>query len=114
MQKNVGKHIKSLNLGYLEQLKEMEIDVYNMQGTLLDNHTIKLVDKDGKEITKTAMYFCIAVGGRPRYLNLPNIKELAITSDDIFWLKKSPGKTLVVGASYVALECAGFLTNFGL
>lgn len=28
-------------------------------------------------------------------------------------MKKSPGKTLVVGASYIALECAGFLTAFG-
>lgn len=27
--------------------------------------------------------------------------------------KKAPGKTLVIGASYVALECAGFLTAFG-
>jgi thioredoxin reductase (NADPH) len=26
---------------------------------------------------------------------------------------KPPGKTLVVGASYVALECAGFLTSLG-
>jgi thioredoxin reductase (NADPH) len=31
----------------------------------------------------------------------------------MFSLKKAPGKTLVVGASYVALECAGFLTAFG-
>ena len=31
----------------------------------------------------------------------------------MFWLDKSPGKTLVVGASYVALECAGFLTKMG-
>ncbi len=30
-----------------------------------------------------------------------------MTSDDIFSLKAPPGKTLVVGASYVALECAG-------
>tara|TARA_B110000285_G_C14958138_1_gene530248 strand:+ start:680 stop:862 length:183 start_codon:yes stop_codon:yes gene_type:complete len=28
-------------------------------------------------------------------------------------LKKAPGKTLVVGASYVALECAGFLAAYG-
>lgn len=33
--------------------------------------------------------------------------ELAMTSDDIFALKTPPGKTLIVGASYVALECAG-------
>jgi thioredoxin reductase (NADPH) len=39
--------------------------------------------------------------------------EHCITSDDLFWLSKSPGKTLVVGASYVALECAGFLTAIG-
>lgn len=28
-------------------------------------------------------------------------------------MKKAPGKTLVVGASYIALECAGFLTGLG-
>lgn len=27
--------------------------------------------------------------------------------------KTAPGKTLVVGASYVALECAGFLKGLG-
>ena len=31
----------------------------------------------------------------------------------MFSLKKAPGKTLVVGASYVALECAGFLSALG-
>jgi pyruvate/2-oxoglutarate dehydrogenase complex dihydrolipoamide dehydrogenase (E3) component len=38
--------------------------------------------------------------------------ELAITSDDLFWLKAAPGpRVLVVGASYIALECAGFLSE---
>ena len=37
----------------------------------------------------------------------------AITSDDIFALAKPPGRTLVIGASYVALECAGFLSGLG-
>ena len=31
----------------------------------------------------------------------------------MFRLKKEPGKTLIVGASYIALECAGFLNSFG-
>ena len=35
-------------------------------------------------------------------------------SDDLFKLPYCPGKTLVVGASYVALECAGFLAGIGL
>lgn len=28
-------------------------------------------------------------------------------------MRKPPGKTLVVGGSYVALECAGFLNGLG-
>lgn len=28
-------------------------------------------------------------------------------------MQRPPGKTLVVGASYIALECAGFLAAFG-
>lgn len=35
-------------------------------------------------------------------------------SDDLFSLSYCPGKTLVVGASYVALECGGFLAGLGL
>jgi thioredoxin reductase (NADPH) len=29
-------------------------------------------------------------------------------------MKQVPGKTLIIGASYIALECGGFLTGFGL
>jgi len=35
------------------------------------------------------------------------------TSDDIFSMAKAPGKTLMVDAAYIALECAGFLTALG-
>lgn len=61
----------------------------------------------------TAKNIIIAVGGRPSYPGVPGDKEFGITSDDVFSLQKAPGKTLVVGASYVALECAGFLTALG-
>eukprot|EP00349_Pseudokeronopsis_sp_Brazil_P007286 CAMPEP_0202955948 /NCGR_PEP_ID=MMETSP1396-20130829/472_1 /ASSEMBLY_ACC=CAM_ASM_000872 /TAXON_ID= /ORGANISM="Pseudokeronopsis sp., Strain Brazil" /LENGTH=438 /DNA_ID=CAMNT_0049672729 /DNA_START=24 /DNA_END=1343 /DNA_ORIENTATION=+ len=61
----------------------------------------------------TADKIVIAVGGRPQYPGIPGDKEFGITSDDVFYLKKAPGKTLVVGASYVALECAGFLNALG-
>lgn len=36
-----------------------------------------------------------------------------IFSDDLFSLPYAPGKTLVIGASYVSLECAGFLAALG-
>uniref|UniRef100_A0A8C6Y2J9 Thioredoxin reductase 1, cytoplasmic n=1 Tax=Naja naja TaxID=35670 RepID=A0A8C6Y2J9_NAJNA len=68
----------------------------------------------GVEKIYTAERFLIATGERPRYLNIPGDKEYCITSDDLFSLPYCPGKTLVVGASYVALECAGFLAGLGL
>lgn len=46
--------------------------------------------------------------------DVPGAKEHALTSDDLFSLRTSPGKTLVVGASYIALECAGFMRELGL
>jgi len=61
----------------------------------------------------TAKTIVIAIGTRPSYGDVKGAEEFAITSDDLFWLNESPGKTLVVGASYVALECAGFLKNLG-
>lgn len=53
------------------------------------------------------------MGGRPLYPEIPGDREFGITSDDIFSLKKAPGKTLVVGASYISLECSGFLNALG-
>lgn len=43
-----------------------------------------------------------------------NACALTSCSDDLFYLPYCPGKTLVVGASYVALECGGFLAGLGL
>jgi thioredoxin reductase (NADPH) len=54
----------------------------------------------------------IAVGGRPNKLGCPG-DELAISSDDLFMLDHPPKKTLLVGASFIALECAGFLHHLG-
>jgi len=62
----------------------------------------------------TARNFIVAVGGRPKYPEIPGAKEFGITSDDLFSLPYCPGKTLLVGASYIALECAGFLRGVGL
>ncbi|XP_056145374.1 thioredoxin reductase 2, tandem duplicate 2 [Lampris incognitus] len=111
----VQNHVRSLNWGHRVQLQDKKVKYLNIRGSLLDEHTIKGLTKAGKEMILTAKNIVIATGGRPKYpTNIPGAVEHGITSDDIFWLKESPGKTLVVGASYVALECAGFLTGIGL
>ena len=111
---NINNHIRSINFGYKSDLRKRGIKFYEKFATFVDPHTVQLTNKKGKaDETVTAKYFVVAVGGRPTYPDIPGAKEYGITSDDIFWLKDNPGKTLVVGASYVALECAGFLHGFG-
>mmetsp|Transcript_45129 Transcript_45129/g.51842 ORF Transcript_45129/g.51842 Transcript_45129/m.51842 type:complete len:508 (+) Transcript_45129:230-1753(+) len=113
MVKNVQTYIKKLNWGYKTQLRSKKVDYLNLLGHMVDAHTIKGSDpKKGIEKTLTAEKIVVAVGGRPHALNCPG-GELSISSDDIFAKKTAPGKTLVVGASYIALECAGFLAALG-
>jgi pyruvate/2-oxoglutarate dehydrogenase complex dihydrolipoamide dehydrogenase (E3) component len=80
-------------------------------------HEISFVtDAQPQEIQQlTADRVVLAVGGRPSVpSSIPGALELAITSDDLFSLKTAPKRTLVIGASYVALECAGFLAQLGM
>jgi len=54
--------------------------------------------KNKSEKVLKAKNVVIAVGGRPRYPDIPGALEYCITSDDIFSLNREPGKTLIVGA----------------
>jgi len=110
MTSNIQSHIRSLNWGYKTQLREKKVTYFNRLGSFVSNKEIETVDTDGVIGKLTADNFVIAVGGRPRQLKVPG-GEYCITSDDIFSLEKSPGKTLCIGASYISLECAGFLAG---
>ncbi|GBM96962.1 Thioredoxin reductase 1, cytoplasmic, partial [Araneus ventricosus] len=114
MRENVQNYIGSLNWNYKVQLRTKEVKYINAYGQFVEDHKIKAVDKKGKETLMSSKHFIIATGERPRYPDIEGAKEYGITSDDVFSLENSPGKTLVVGASYVALECAGFLKGIGL
>ncbi|KAG8597326.1 hypothetical protein GDO81_002249 [Engystomops pustulosus] len=89
MAQSVQNYVKSLNWGHRIQLHEKNVKYFNLKASLVDEHTVRGVTDTGKEI--------------------PGALEYGITSDDLFWLKQSPGKTI-----YVSLECAGFLTGIGL
>lgn len=110
----VQDHIGSLNWNYKVQLRTEEVKYVNAHAQFVEPHKVKAVDKRGKETFMTASNFIVATGERPRYPDCEGAKEYGITSDDLFSLPECPGKTLVVGASYVALECAGFLAGIGL
>lgn len=109
MKTNVGNHIKGLNWGYKKTFIAEKIKYRNELASFVDNHTVKLVNSKGKESTVTAEHIIIGVGGRPTYLDVPGCKEHCISSDDLFWLNEAPGKSLVIGAGYIAMECGGFI-----
>lgn len=108
----VQNHIKSVNWVTRVELRDKKVEYINALGKFKDSHTIEATTKQG-ERQLTSKYILIAVGGRPQYPDIPGAKEYGITSDDIFSLEKPPGKTLVIGAGYIGLECAGFLNGLG-
>nr|CAD7445317.1 unnamed protein product [Timema bartmani] len=124
----VQSHIKSVNWVTRVELRDKQVEYVNGQGYFVDSHTVKAVMKGGVERTLKAANIVVAVGGRPKYPDIPGAVEYGITSDDIFSLEKPPGKTLVVGAGCIlwffittifilreniGLECAGFLKGLG-
>merc|ERR1712123_339216 len=113
MVEEIQNHIGGLNWGYRVALREKSVDYMNEYAVFQDQNTIKTTNKKGKEKTVTSKDFILATGGRPRYPDIPGA-ELGISSDDIFSLPASPGRVLCVGASYISLECAGFLAKLGL
>ena len=112
LKSNVQNHIRSLNFKYRVDLREKEVTYLNQLGSFLDEHTIETIDTKGTKGTVSFSRCIIAVGGRPTPISCPG-GELAVSSDDIFSLKHDPGKVLCVGASYISLECAGFLHGIG-
>ena len=108
----IGDYIKSLNFSYRVGLTSANVKFIEGFASFVDGHTLRWEGKNNKAGTVTFDKALLAVGGRPTYLDIPG-RELAITSDDLFWTKKAPGKTLIIGAGYIALECASFLHHLG-
>ena len=117
---NTRNHIRMLNFGYKKGLKSAQVTYMNALASFPDNndghtlHYIKRFKEKEPPVPLTFAKVLIAVGGRPTIpASVPGAVEHAITSDDIFYLSKSPGRTLVVGGGYIALECGGFLKECG-
>lgn len=105
---NIQNYIRGLNFKYRVRLREKDVQYLNKLATFKDAHTVELVDKKGRTDEITSSRFLVATGGRPTPLDCEGA-DLAISSDDVFFLERDPGRVLCVGASYISLECAGFL-----
>lgn len=108
---SVQNHIKSVNWVTRVDLRDKKVEYINGLGYFKDAHNVVAVLKNKTERTLNTKFVVVAVGGRPRYPQIPGAIEYGISSDDIFSLDREPGKTLVVGAG-CKLFSFFFVANF--
>ncbi|MGH0145110.1 UNVERIFIED_CONTAM: hypothetical protein FKN15_024465 [Acipenser sinensis] len=108
MIESISNYIGSLNWGYRVELRDKNVTYMNSYAEFVEPHKIK----HGDAVGQTPFELLAASLATPPSQSRPPVQ--LSTSDDLFSLPYCPGKTLVIGASYVALECAGFLAGIGL
>ena len=105
---NKNKEIERLNGIYDRLLRAAGVEVFEARARIVDPHTVEVGGK-----TVTAAHILVATGGWPVVPDIPG-KELAITSNEAFYLEKLPEKILIVGGGYIAVEFAGIFGGLGV
>ncbi len=104
---NKNAEIVRLNGVYDRLLRNAGVDVLEGTAQLLDEHTVAV-----GESRIRARYILIATGSWPMMPVIPGI-ELAISSNEAFYLEKLPRKVTIVGGGYIAVEFAGIFHGLG-
>ena len=104
---NKSREIERLNSVYRRLLDNSGVSIFEGHGKVTAPGEISV----GGELIR-AEHILIATGGKPRR---PSIRggELALISDDFFYLERLPEKVAVVGGGYIACEFAGILRGLG-
>ena len=101
------REIARLNGVYEKVLTDNGVRILRARATIADAHTVVV----GGE-RHTARYILIATGGWPTTPAIPG-GELAITSNEAFFLPQFPARAIVVGGGYIGLEFAGIFHGLG-
>ncbi len=105
---NKDREIERLNGIYARLLDQAGVTRIEGRARIVDAHRVEV---SGKEYT--ARHILVAVGGWPRMPEIPGI-ELAISSNEAFYLKELPRRVLVVGGGYIAVEFLGIFHGLGV
>ena len=105
---HVQAEVKRLEGLYNETLKSNKVETFLERATISGPNEVQLAS--GRALS--AGKILIATGARPFLPEIPGI-EHAITSNEVFHLKKIPKRIVIVGGGYIANEFAGVLHQFG-
>ncbi|XP_022201886.2 probable glutathione reductase 2 [Nilaparvata lugens] len=111
---NVQLFCHTLAMSQQALLHESGINFHNGYVSFLDRNTVQTTGFGIIKNKYKAQIFILATGTQPTIPKEIFGYEYAITSDDIFSLKKCPAKVLIVGCSSTSVECAGFLRLIGV
>jgi len=110
------KYVTRLNGIYERNLGNSGVEKFLGLASLAGPHAVTVSGAEsgsGQPQTVTAKHILIAVGGVPVFPEGEGIKEYSISSDGFFELEDLPGRAVVVGAGYIAVELAGVLQALG-
>ena len=107
---NVQKEVTRLSGIYASNLAKAGVIAFEERAEVVDAHTVKLKKSGGESRRSASWSPPAAVPIYPK--ELPGV-ELGITSNEAFLLAKFPGRVLVVGGGYVALEFANIFHGLG-
>jgi glutathione reductase (NADPH) len=104
---NKDREIARLNGVYEKVLTDNGVRILRARARIADSHTVLV---GGARYT--ARYILVATGGWPTTPSIPG-GELAITSNEAFFLPQFPARAIVVGGGYISLEFAGIFHGLG-
>jgi glutathione reductase (NADPH) len=105
---NKDREITRLNGVYEGALTRAGATIVRERAAVVDAHT---VEAGGKRYR--AKHILVATGSWPQPPAIPG-RELAITSNEAFFLDQLPRRVLVVGGGYIALEFASIFNGLGV
>ncbi len=105
---NKSQEIKRLNGIYGQLLKDAGVTLIEGTATFKDAHTLYVGDDE-----YSAEKILISVGGWPFKPNITG-SDLAITSNEVFYLNKLPKHIVIAGGGYIAVEFAGIFNGLGV
>lgn len=95
-------------------MKKNKIDVHHGLGSFIDQHNIKITDKEGKTSQIESDKVIIATGSKPSTLPFIKIdKKRVITSTEALELKEVPKHMIVIGGGVIGMELGSVYARLG-
>lgn len=107
---NVEREVTRLEAAYTTTLERYKVELVKSRAILEDAHTVRLLKTGARVRAETIL---ISTGAWPHYgPKIPGL-EHAISSNEAFHLDRLPGRIVIQGGGYIAVEFACIFAGLG-